>query len=174
MHLDPAHIPRQTVRARVAPARRPRRYRIPRTFFLLVLMWALPVLAAGGTPPVLESDTAEATAGYFRLNWHGPADASEFELQEANTSDFAVPRIRYRGPDEASVISGRRNGTYYYRVRAIPKQGTPGPWSDAVAVEVNHHPLARAFGFFTAGSIVFVATLALIVGASVRSRRGRG
>ena len=55
--------------------------------------------------PQLAVDSPTATAGFFRLSW-GPG-ASEFELQEADGPGFERPTTLYRGPDTATVISGR-------------------------------------------------------------------
>jgi hypothetical protein len=47
----------------------------------------------------------------------------------------------------------------------------PGPWSDTLKVEVQHHSLARAFTLFAVGLAVFIATVALIVTGTLRTRR---
>jgi hypothetical protein len=67
-------------------------------------------------------------------------------------------------------MSGRGNGTYYYRLRVLGAGPLPA-WSDTVRVQVKHHPLARAFAFFAAGGLVFIATLVLIVAGSRARKR---
>lgn len=74
--------------------------------------------------------------------------------------DFTDSKTLYQGPDTATLVSGRKNGTYYYRVRS-EKPGSD--WSNAVEVKVAHHPLSRAFMFFSLGALVFVATLTMVV-----------
>lgn len=112
------------------------------------------------TAPILVSDTALSTAGYFRLSWPGQEkDQRPYELQQATQSDFSDARTRYRGLDEATVISGLGDDIYYYRVR----YENSSAWSDTVEVEVKHHSLSRAFGFFILGAIMFVATVIVLL-----------
>lgn len=124
---------------------------------LLLLFAVLPVRAA---PPVLETSQSLATAGDFRLSWQGGAEGAVYELQQSAAQGFTETRTRYRGPDTATQLSGLPDGDYSYRVRVVD----PGPsaWSEAVTVEVRHHPLSRALGFFSVGLVVFVATVILI------------
>jgi hypothetical protein len=110
--------------------------------------------------PQLAVDSPTATAGFFRLSW-GPG-ASEFELQEADGPGFERPTTLYRGPDTATVISGRPDGTWHYRVRAVTDTGA-GSWSNPIAVTVDHHDLGRALTFLALGCGVFVATALTIV-----------
>lgn len=117
--------------------------------------------------PTLSVDSTVATAGFFRLSWSAPAGQEGgqdrgFELQESGSADFENPRIIYTGPDAATTFSGRADGEYYFRVRSI-EPGRPSSWSAVTQVQVRHHPLARAWLFFTLGAIVFLATLALIL-----------
>lgn len=123
-------------------------------------------------PPILESDSEVATAGFYRLRWQMPDDEGtpRFEVQEASSPDFEAAVTAYEGRDRATVMSGREDGEYHYRVRAHLQDGTT-PWSETVSVRVSHHPLARAFTFFTIGAVVFVATLGLVVGGTLRQDR---
>lgn len=119
--------------------------------------------------PSLSSDTEIANAGFYRLSWQKPGDAVQIQLQEANDPSFAHAALHYQGPDDASVISGKPDGTWYYRAREISDQLT-GPWSETVKVTVAHHPLSRAFMFFALGVVVFVATLLLVISGTKRGR----
>ncbi|MFZ5621435.1 MAG: fibronectin type III domain-containing protein [Pseudomonadota bacterium] len=141
---------------------------------LAALLLTFGLAHAGGSPPPaspeLSADTTVATAGYFGLSW-GPAGEAggapaRFELQEAPDPAFAAPHTLYAGPDRATALSGRPDGTYYYRVRA-----DGGAWSPVVAVEVMHHSLVRAGLFFALGAAVFVATVVLILRGDARERR---
>lgn len=124
-----------------------------------LLLIALLALPAGGVlaQPVLQTDTTLATAGYFRLTW--PGASGEFELQQAGTDDFQDARLIYQGPDTASVVSGLPDGDYFYRVR----QRGETRWSETLHIEVRHHPLNRAFGFFLLGAVMFAATLGILL-----------
>lgn len=111
--------------------------------------------------PGLSSDTDVATSGFFRLAWHA-APGLESELQEARSPDFDDAQRRYYGTDRARFVSGKADGRYYYRVRTFNDEH-PSPWSQAVVVEVRHHPLWRAVGFFALGALVFLATVWLVL-----------
>ena len=139
--------------------------------------WALALMLACLSPidrasaqdsaPQLSSDTDVASAGFYRLMWE--THAEDVELQEATDPDFRNVTMPYRGPDRATVISGKPDGTWYYRVRTADGAHA-GPWSRAVAVTVAHHSLARALMFLSLGVVVFVATATMII----RGTRGTG
>ena len=109
--------------------------------------------------PTLQSDSNESAAGYYQLHWSNK-QAGDFVLQESSKADFSDAKILYHGPDTATLVSGRKNGTYYYRVRGAT---SAGDWSQPVKVSVRHHPLSRALLFFSLGALVFVATLAMVI-----------
>ncbi len=110
----------------------------------------------------LLSDSDVSTAGYFQLRWQG--EGGQFELQQASTPQFLNPQTLYRGGDHASVLSGLANGEYYYRLRA-----DGGPWSETLKVEVKHHPLNRAWGFFALGAVMFITTLVVLIRGARRT-----
>ncbi|MDZ7660887.1 hypothetical protein [Thiohalophilus sp.] len=111
----------------------------------------------------LESDTDVATAGYYQLKWQNADKNVRFEIEEADNLAFDDARRLYQGRDRATVITGRPDGIYYYRARIAAVDGPTGSWSDTVKVEVDHHPLSRALGFFSIGAIVFIAILVAIL-----------
>lgn len=123
----------------------------------IILVSVPPLFAA----PQLQTDSELATAGYYQLNWQGDIK-SDYLLEESTDPSFTQSTILYEGPDTATLISGRADGTYYYRIRFI-QDDTESGWSNVTRVEVSHHPLSRAFMFFTLGAIVFIATLAVVV-----------
>jgi hypothetical protein len=110
--------------------------------------------------PHLSSNSDIATAGFFRLSWE--TDAAQVELQEANNDTFSQAHTYYKGADRAAVVSGKANGTWYYRIRAID-EGQAGPWSSALLVTVAHHSLSRALLFFAVGLLVFVAIAVVVI-----------
>jgi hypothetical protein len=141
----------------------------PASVFLLTLMltlFGLP-LGASAVPdlgaPRLSVDNSVATAGFYSLSWE--TEAAQVELQEANGAGFVHPATTYTGPDRATVISGKPNGTWFYRIRTLDNQRT-GPWSEPLTVTVAHHSLTRAFLFLGLGVIVFIATVLMIVRGS--------
>ncbi|NIR59780.1 MAG: hypothetical protein GWO02_09760 [Gammaproteobacteria bacterium] len=143
---------------------------------VLMLLASLVAPASAGTPPPeLTASVEIATAGFYRLVWEGGQGATPvYVLQESRDPGFEAPRTVYRGTNQASVMSGREDGIYYYRVRVGYPGGRTGDWSAPAKVTVDHHPLARAITFFAVGGVVFVATVGLIVAGSRRARRESG
>lgn len=133
---------------------------LPAVVILFFVMACPPAAAA----PELTSNTPLSTAGYFRLTWTQPNSqpgqkATEYELQRSVDDGFAAAKTVYRGPDNASVISGLPDRTYYYRVRFAGD----ADWSKPVEIEVKHHPLSRAFGFFALGAAMFAITVIVLI-----------
>nr|WP_242472616.1 hypothetical protein [Ectothiorhodospira mobilis] len=147
---------------------------LPRVILTVLLLPALsPAWGATQETPVLESTSTEARAGYYQLKWslEDEAGVDRFILQEADSSDFASPEVFYEGADRATVISGRRDGTAHYRVRAVFEDGHRSPWSPPLEVKVHHHSTVQAFGLFFIGGIVFFATAGMIAAGSRAQRR---
>lgn len=119
-------------------------------------------------PPTLASDSDVATAGYYQLKWESDNAAVErpaefpVELEESTDVAFGDAKLLYAGSDPATVISGRSDGTWFYRAR-IRNGEVTSPWSESITVTVTHHPLSRALAFFALGIVVFLATAWVIV-----------
>lgn len=144
---------------------------LPIKHLLLAVMvvWAGLPLSASPAPdsvaPRLAVDNSVATAGFYRLSWE--TGNTQVELQEATEPGFNNPATAYRGPDRATVISGKPNGTWFYRLRAL--ENRRGPWSEPLTVTVAHHSLSRAFVFLGLGVTVFIATVLMVVRGSDKS-----
>ena len=124
------------------------------------------VAAANAAEIELKTDTATATAGYYQLAWSlpdAPAETNYLLVEIAGHDDDKNGQELYYGPDLATVISGKPDGTYHYVVRAIDAQQTVVAQSNQVDVVVAHHPLSRAFAFFILGAVVFIAILVVIL-----------
>lgn len=117
----------------------------------------------------LSSDTEVATAGYYQLRWRADDSGVRFRLLESDNPRFNHSRVIYQGPDLATVLSGKRNGKYYYRVAEL-KDHTPVTVSNTVMVKVAHHSLAKALLFFAIGAAVFLATLLMILKGNRQTR----
>ena len=134
--------------------------------FLITILFTVS-LSVFAAVPELQSDSILATAGYYRLSWKGEGEeneaTSDFILEEASNPAFSQAITLYSGPDTATLISGRSNGIYYYRIRSNQAPETLDQWSNVVKVEVAHHSLFRAFMFFGLGSIVFATTLVMVI-----------
>ena len=138
----------------------------------LLICFILLVLANGSTQAAslqLTSSADKATAGYFQLTWSwpsAPADAiyalgeRQVDGSDASTSFKTI----YQGIDLASVISGKANGRYEYRVKAMSKSNTSpeSATSNIVSVTVEHHSLANAFGVLSLGVLIFLAIVITI------------
>ena len=142
---------------------------MPRLAPIALLLCLLPAASIQALPsaPRLHSDADIATAGFFRLSWE--TDAARIELQEAADADFQQSRTQYTGPDRATVISGKPDGAWHYRIRTLDGLQA-GPWSAPVEVKVAHHSLTRALVFFGLGVSVFLATLLMIVRGTGQAR----
>ncbi|MDT8383137.1 MAG: fibronectin type III domain-containing protein [Gammaproteobacteria bacterium] len=144
---------------------------------VLLLACLFSTAAAGSQLPAPRLSTSGdvVTAGYYRLSWETASSEVEsvtaplkesiwtpvWELQEATQADFRDAVTAYRGPDSATVFSGKPDGARHYRLRSVAPQASP--WSDTVSVRVTHHSLSRALLFLSLGIVVFVATVVLIV-----------
>ena len=138
--------------------------------WLSLALW--PGLTVAANAPELQTDSGKPSAGYYRLTWDGQdAGNLQFQLQESRSEGFSPAQVIYEGPDRATLLSGRRDGDYYYRVRLRPPQGDASPWSEVVKVSVEHHSLGRAFLYFGIGAGVFVATAGLIIAGTLKSRK---
>ncbi|MFP4683147.1 MAG: fibronectin type III domain-containing protein [Ectothiorhodospira sp.] len=140
----------------------------------LLLLTASPAWGDDPESPLLESTDTPAKGGYYQLKWSledadDPID--KFILQESDGDGFDSPRVFYEGADRATVISGRSNGTYHYRVRAVFRDGSRSPWSDPLEVEVAHHSAGQAYGLFVLGGVVFFTTAGMIAAGSIAQRR---
>lgn len=138
----------------------------PLLLAVTVILAGLP-LSASPAPdtvaPRLSVDNTVVTAGFYRLSWE--AGIERVELQEATEPGFDNPATTYTGPDRATVISGKPNGTWFYRIRALHDKNA-GPWSEPLTVTVAHHSLSRALLFLGLGVTVFIATVLMIVRGS--------
>lgn len=109
----------------------------------------------------LSTNTDLATAGYFQLTWSTDSQSAPYVLQQSLTPSFSNYKIHYQGTDTASVLSGLSNGTYHFRV--LDKQEVA---SNIISVEVKHHSLGKAFGFFALGALMFCILIAVLIAAS--------
>lgn len=116
----------------------------------------------------------ETTTGYYLLKWqkdNQPASESDlFVLQQSNDRSFTQSKNIYEGPDLASFISGLPNGEYYYRV-GLENKAKDITWSKPLQLSVQHHSLQISFILVIAGTIIFLATVAVIVIGNLKYNR---
>jgi len=144
--------------ARVSTRRRPDfepPARAGTAWLAVALLVAAPFSAAAQAE--LSVSPASSSDGVYQVRWTGDGAVV---LEESRRADFADAREVYRGTDHSTVLTGRSDGAYHYRLLALDGSG---PIAPDVAVEVAHHPLPRAFAFFALGLVVFVCTTVLVL-----------
>ena len=87
-----------------------------------------------GRGPWLEADAHDATATVL-LHWVGPADTTEFVVEEATNRDWSGAIVVFRGEGNAAEIGPRLPGDYYYRVRGVGDH--PTEWSNGLGVRLG-------------------------------------
>ena len=102
--------------------------------------------------------------GHIKLSWNISEPAAVVEVQQSGASDFHQAKIIYKGPDNATFVSGLKDGEYYYRVR---HQG--GNWSDSIQVSVQHHSLSLAFTLLGLGAFVFFLTVFVVIKGALQT-----
>lgn len=107
----------------------------------------------------LTTDQTTSTAGYYHLSWGGNDGSDSIYIVEETSGDKATPRIIYKGADTATVISGKPDGIYTYKVKS--EDGIRV--SNRLTVTVMHHSLTTAFNFFWIGAIVFIFILIAVL-----------
>lgn len=79
---------------------------------------AITVTLPPGTPPSI-SVPSSSISGSYTISWStSTGNVTAYELQEATNSSFTGAVLAYSGTGTSKAISGKGNGTYYYRVRA--------------------------------------------------------
>ena len=82
-----------------------------------------------GTPSFIQVPSSSDT-GNFTISW-GRSSTSEvtYVLEEATSEDFTENlRTAYTGPRQNTTISGKSDGTYYYRVKATKDGYQDSEW----------------------------------------------
>ena len=128
-------------------------------FFLLMLI----VASARGTAQDIQLSSSKSGIshdGHIKLQWESSRSDTPavFEVQQATDEDFRDATVIYQGPDLGTFISGLKNGTYYFRVRAEDRD-----WSNVLRLEVAHHSLTLTFVLLGLGGIVFLCTAGMVI-----------
>jgi hypothetical protein len=58
-----------------------------------------------------------SNSGAFTLSWAQAGNASDYEVEEDTVQNFTNPTVVYQGSNTSCFLTGRSDGTYYYRVR---------------------------------------------------------
>lgn len=110
--------------------------------------------------------------GTVDLVWTLPEDesATVFELEQATDPTFGDARQRYLGSDQESVLTGLREGTYHFRVRAIDDGDQPGEWSEPLVLTVQYMGRTPLFLLLGTGAVVAGLTMAAIISGFLKNR----
>jgi hypothetical protein len=87
------------------------------------------------TPTLNDPGTAD-TDGSYTVSWSSVSGATNYTLEEDTSSSFGSPTVVYSGSGTSKYITGRSDGTYYYRVNACNACGCSG-WSNVEDIEVS-------------------------------------
>jgi len=85
--------------------------------------------------PTLNDPGTTDTDGSYTVSWSSVSDAINYTLEEDTSGSFGSPTVVYSGSGTSKYITGRSNGTYYYRVKACNACGCSG-WSNVEDIEV--------------------------------------
>ncbi|MFW6218027.1 MAG: hypothetical protein ACOC4K_03430 [Verrucomicrobiota bacterium] len=134
---------------------------------------AQPPPAVQFTDPEVADEPVANTTGHVDLLWDPEPEDGQwtFELQGAGDPDFEDARTYYQGADERSFLSGLAGGDYFFRIRTLGEDGAAGPWSETLAMEVRYVHVSRVQLLMILGAVCLAATLAIILGGSLRTRR---
>lgn len=138
--------------------------------FLWFLLLVAPAFSFAAEHISLSGSTSNSTDGSLNITWTLPEN-KRIELQQfgQNQTDY---KTIYSGSDSATVITGLSDGKYQFRARMLEADESFSDWSEPLVVEVKHHSLIKAFGFFIVGAIVFLGTLLLIVFGNKAKKSG--
>jgi hypothetical protein len=104
--------------------------------------------------PKIKANPEESDTGYYKLIWESKENGI-FELEETSSNKT---KIIYKGKDKSTVISGKNDGDYNYRIRL-----NDGTWSESITVTVKHHNPFKAILFLCFGFFVFIITATMIL-----------
>jgi hypothetical protein len=113
--------------------------------------------------PTLDCPAAPSDTGAYRLGWNNDQPGKIFRLEEDG-------EVLYVGPQQATTVSGRAEGSYAYRVGVL-EDNKVSSWSEPCTVVVSPPSLALALTLFGVGLLVFVATVFVVVRGHRAHRR---
>jgi len=107
--------------------------------------------------PLLSAPASANTGASYVVSWAAAADATEYQLDESTTADFASgTTTQTLTATSASFTHTEANTRYYYRVRAHNASGTCNVFSDystAMSVLITPAPVAESRFLAVVGSV---------------------
>jgi hypothetical protein len=90
--------------------------------------------------PSLYDPGIYSETGAYTLRWGNVSTAvSYYILQESTSSSFTSNLVEYTVSPMSQSVSGKPNGFYYYRVKAVNDCGGFSDWSNTVDMEVRQN-----------------------------------
>lgn len=87
--------------------------------------------------PVLLPFTSPDSDGDYYVRWTAVPHAENYVLEETRSLDSSWTQYpAVVSPTVSQLVTGKANGTYYYRVRAYSSQVTEGRWSNVQSMTV--------------------------------------
>lgn len=123
---------------------------------------AAPVIGCDHSPD--DQGLIVSDDGTIDLHWSGAG--TEFELEQATDASFSDAHVRYRGPDNESVLTGLSDGIYHFRIRDAASED----WSEPLVLHVKSMNRGTLFLLLGTGAFVALSTGAAIIHGFLRSR----
>jgi len=86
--------------------------------------------------PTLNDPGTTDTDGSYTVSWSSVSGATSYTLEEDTSSSFSSPSVVHSGAGTSKDVSGKIDGTYYYRVKACNAESCSG-WSNVEDIEVS-------------------------------------
>lgn len=129
---------------------------------------AYAIATTPGIPSSISVPSGSTTGG-FTVSWgSSTGTVTAYQLYEATNLSFWGQSLVYSSTGTSKAISGKGNGTYYYRVRGCDGSVCSGyrTGANGVAVEIPIQALNPSFDVTTNGQITSITTLADLNGNS--------
>jgi len=148
-------------------------------------LWLLPLVTAWICFPLMPGPAAAASDTVPELTGNGTlgetvsndgkivlefskGEEEVIELEQSRNPDFTDPVVRYRGPQQASVLTGLAEGDYYFRIRTVREDGTSA-WSDPVHLRVEYMDRRQLVVLLVTGFAMVAATAVAVIHGGVRN-----
>jgi hypothetical protein len=90
------------------------------------------------TPTLIDPGSTDDD-GSYSITWSSESGATSYTLEEDDNSVFSSPTVVYTGSGTSNLISGKDDGTFYYRVKASNSYGE-SDWSNIVDIIISKEP----------------------------------
>ena len=104
-------------------------------------------------PRFTGQDALSSDSGHAVVEWQADGPVT-LEMTREGTS---APRLLYSGPNHSLFVSGLANGRYSLQLTDAAGQSSP-----PLVLTVAHQSLSRALILVALGTVIFLATLAVI------------